>query len=77
MLTTCGWQLRHGAHRRGRGGDRRRINALKVRLGDDDAQIASLKNEVYQLTSSVLPRIQSEVADLKRQSAPPASVSLG
>eukprot|EP00277_Geminigera_cryophila_P008871 CAMPEP_0179406572 /NCGR_PEP_ID=MMETSP0799-20121207/971_1 /TAXON_ID=46947 /ORGANISM="Geminigera cryophila, Strain CCMP2564" /LENGTH=234 /DNA_ID=CAMNT_0021177655 /DNA_START=7 /DNA_END=711 /DNA_ORIENTATION=+ len=60
-------QLHHRAHRRGRGRDHRRIDKLKSRLGKDDGEIASLRNEVYQLTSSVLPRIQSEVAGLKTQ----------
>jgi hypothetical protein len=37
-----------------------------VCVGTDDDEIASLKDEVYQLTSTVLPRIQAEVADLKK-----------
>ena len=32
----------------------------------DDAEIASLKDEVYELIATVLPRIQTEVADLKK-----------
>ena len=37
-----------------------------VCVGTDDAEIASLKDEVYDLTTTVLPRIQAEVADLKK-----------
>jgi len=70
-------QLHHRAHRRGRGRDHRRIDKLKSRLGKDDGEIASLKNEVYQLTSSVLPRIQSEVADLKTQRQASVHLSWG
>jgi len=37
---------RHQAHRRARGREQRRIAGLKSRLGKDDGEIASLKNEV-------------------------------
>ena len=70
-------QLHHRAHRRGRGRDHRRIDKLKSRLGKDDGEIASLRNEVYQLTSSVLPRIQSEVAGLKTQRQASVHLSWG
>ena len=38
--------LRHREHRRTRGREQRRIADLKNRLGKDDGEIASLKNEV-------------------------------
>ena len=37
-----------------------------VCVGTDDAEIASLKDEVYEIIATVLPRIQTEVADLKK-----------
>ena len=60
-------RLRHEQHRQASKGQVDKINSLKRRVSKDDGEIASLKGELWTLSSSILPRIEEEVSELRKQ----------
>eukprot|EP00960_Hanusia_phi_P055330 762942-Hanusia_phi.AAC.1 len=60
-------RLRHLRHRRASKEQDQKMERLKSRVKEDDKEIASLKGELWTLSSSILPRIEDEVSELRKQ----------
>ncbi|EKX43999.1 hypothetical protein GUITHDRAFT_110105 [Guillardia theta CCMP2712] len=60
-------RLRHEQHRQVSKEQVDKINSLKRRVSKDDGEITSLKGELWTLSSSILPRIEEEVSELRKQ----------